>query len=261
MNIAFIGAGKMASALAAGFIRSGCRPESICAYDPVPGARASFEKLTGARTVAAPGELRADCFVVAVKPQHLSGAFDGVNAAGALVISIVAGASMEKIRLLSGSRSVVRVMPNTPALVGAAAGAYAATGEVSTEQLAAVDELLKGCGKFFRLAESQLDAVTGLSGSGPAYVFLFIQALADGGVAAGLPRQAALELAVATVAGSARLVAETGMHPIALADQVMSPGGTTACGVMTLNRAAFQAACADAVIAAAAKSAELGKDR
>ena len=261
MNIAFIGAGKMASAMAAGFIRSGCRAESISAYDPVPEARAAFEKLTGARTVAAPGELRADCFVVAVKPQQLGGAFDGVDASGALVISIVAGASMEKIRLLSGSGAVIRVMPNTPALVGAAAGAYSATAEVSEEQMDAAAGLLAGCGKFFPLAESQLDAVTGLSGSGPAYVFHFIQALADGGVTAGLPRKVALELAVATVAGSARLVAETGMHPIALADQVMSPGGTTACGVMTLSRAAFQAACADAVIAAAEKSAELGKGR
>ncbi len=251
----------MATALAAGFLRSGIGADSIYAYDPNPDAAAAFSAGTQGQIIDDPAKLPAECFVIAVKPQQLDSALKAVNMAGSLIISIVAGASVARIAELTGSEKVIRVMPNTPALVGSAAGAYTASDKVSADELLFAGKLLAGCGKFFPVNESQMDAVTGLSGSGPAYVFNFIQALADGGVTAGLPRNMALELAAATVEGAAKMVLATGSHPVALADQVMSPGGTTACGVLTLKRGKFDAVCADAVLAAAAKSAELGKGR
>ena len=251
----------MATALASGFLRSGISARQIFAYDPNKEAASAFAAQTGGNIVKEAVDLPTGCFVIAVKPQQLGAALKAMDMAESLVISIVAGASVARIAELTGAKKIIRVMPNTPALVGAAAGAYTASTDVSAEELEFSGKLLAGCGKFFTVNETQMDAVTGLSGSGPAYVFNFIQALADGGVTAGLPRNVALELAAATVEGAARMVLATGMHPIALADQVMSPGGTTACGILALKRNNFDAACADAVLASAAKSAELGKGK
>lgn len=261
MNISFIGAGKMATALAAGFIRSGVEPGQVFAYDPVKEASSAFCTATGAVAVDSPEKLPLECVVIAVKPQQLEKALAVFDLSKSLVISIVAGASVARIASLTRSCRIVRVMPNTPALVGAGAGAYTVSEDVSVGEAEFAGRLLSGCGRFFAAPESQMDAVTGLSGSGPAYVFCFIQALADGGVTAGLPRSTALELAAATVEGAAKMVLETGMHPVALSDQVMSPGGTTACGILTLKRNNFEAAAADAVLASAAKSAEFGKGK
>ncbi len=258
-RFALLGAGKMATALTRGLLHAGIAASEIIAYDSDPEAAKAFREATGAAIAASPAELAAPNLILAVKPQYLEAALQPVDAAGKLVISIVAGVPLARLCALTGADAVVRAMPNTPALIGAGAGAYAVTAAVSEAQLQLVARVLAGCGSFFPVAEPLLDAVTGLSGSGPAYVFTFIQALADGGVAAGLPRDIALKLAAQTVAGSAQLVLETGTHPMALCDAVMSPGGTTAMGVLELARGAFSAVAAQAVLASAAKSAELGK--
>jgi pyrroline-5-carboxylate reductase len=157
-----------------------------------------------------------------------------------------------------GAKSrMVRVMPNTPCLVGASASAYAA-GEAATEDdLKLVDRLLNAVGRAYRLPEHLLDAVTGLSGSGPAYVYVMIEALSDGGVRVGLPRDVATALAAQTVLGAARMVLETQQHPSVLKDKVTSPGGTTIAGLHALERGGFRAALIDAVEAATQRAKEL----
>jgi pyrroline-5-carboxylate reductase len=148
-------------------------------------------------------------------------------------------------------------MPNTPALVGAGASAYCGAAEVSEDDLQRLRGLLDAFGRSFAVKESQMDAVTGLSGSGPAYVFLFIEALADGGVMAGLPRAQALQLAAQTVIGAGQLVLQTGEHPGMLKDAVASPAGTTIAAIRSLEQNGFRGAVIDAVLASANRSAEL----
>ena len=175
-----------------------------------------------------------------------------------LVVSIVAGATIASLEKLTGTKRIVRVMPNTPALVGEGMSCIAATSAVQESDLAEVETLLSSVGLCRRVAEKQLDAVTGLSGSGPAFVLEFIMALADGGVYAGLSRDAALELAIQTVLGSAKLARESGTPVGELRDAVISPAGTTSRGVMELAKGAFSATVVSAVVAAADRSAELG---
>src|SRR5205085_2493770 len=158
-----------------------------------------------------------------------------------------------------GRRRVVRVMPNTPCLVGASASGYSPADGATSEDVALVDRLLNAVGKAFRLPEHLLDAVTGLSGSGPAFVYLVIEALSDGGVRVGLPREVATALAAQTVLGAARMILETGTHPAVLKDMVASPGGTTIAGLHALEGGGLRVALMDAVAAAAQRSAELGQ--
>jgi pyrroline-5-carboxylate reductase len=176
-----------------------------------------------------------------------------------LVVSIAAGVTLEQLAAALGqSRRLVRVMPNTPCLVGASASGYAPGEAATPDDVALIDRLLNVVGIAFRLPEHLLDAVTGLSGSGPAFVYAIIEALSDGGVRVGLPRDVATALAAQTVLGSARMVLETKLHPAVLKDQVASPGGTTIAGLHALERGGLRAALMDAVTSATQRSQELG---
>ncbi len=266
LTIGFLGAGKMASALAKGFIRAGLlTAEQILASDVVEAARVAFAKEVGAKTTASNSEVvRSACvLVLAVRPDQVAGVLTEIRpdlAQRHLVISIAAGVPLAKLEglLFTGAR-VIRVMPNTPALVGASASAFALGAAATREDAALTERLFSAVGVAFEVREKLLDAVTGLSGSGPAYVYLVIEALSDGGVAAGLPREVATRLAAQTVFGSAKMVLETGLHPGALKDMVTSPGGTTIDGLHELEKAGTRGAFINAVRAAAEKARRLGQ--
>jgi pyrroline-5-carboxylate reductase len=200
--------------------------------------------------------------IVAVKPQVLSAVAADVRyliKPSHLLVSIVAGVTLQRLASEFGSERLVRVMPNTPSLVGACAAGYSAGPGATPEDVGEVDRLFNAVGKAYRLPEHLLDAVTGLSGSGPAFVYVMIEALSDGGVRVGLPRDVATGLAAQTVLGAARMVVETGLHTGALKDMVTSPGGTTIAGLHALERGGLRAALMDAVEAATKRATELGK--
>ncbi len=254
----------MATALAQGFLRAGLvTPSDLVASDVEPAAREQFGRLTGARTSGDNSEVTAAATVfIAVKPQQVDGVIGDLREAlgtRPLVVSIAAGVTLARLQaaLAPGAR-VVRVMPNTPALVGCSATAFALGSHSRPEDAAWVQQLFESVGVAFAVKEPLLDAVTGLSGSGPAYGYLMIEALSDGGVAAGLPRDIATRLAAQTLLGAARMVLETGQHPGALKDQVTSPGGTTIDGLHELEKAGVRAGLINAVRAAADKSRRLG---
>jgi len=260
----FIGSGKMATALVKGMLRAGLAPvEALCASDPLREAREQLAADTGVAVFDANRSVaeRSDVLVLAVKPQHMRQALDELRSAlksNHLIVSVAAGVTIASILERVGEdQRVVRVMPNTPALIGEGASAYALGPRVGPEDEAVVSAFLGSVGVAVRVAESLLDAVTGLSGSGPAFVYLIIEALSDGGVRAGLPREVATLLAAQTVAGAARMVCETGMHPGVLKDQVASPGGTTIAGLHALERGCVRGALIDAVEAATKRSGEL----
>ena len=265
-RIGFIGAGRMATALASGFVKTGVlSADAICAFDPSEAARESFTTAFGSVCVSGNPEVvaQSDVVFLAVKPQFLDDVLQEIATHvkdSHLVVSIAAGASIATIGSVLGSgRRIIRVMPNTPCLVGAGASAFA-TGPQATEADAElVERLLSTVGLALPVSEALLDAVTGLSGSGPAFVFEAIEAMSDGGVRMGLPRATATQLAAQTVLGAATLLLETGEHPGVLKDAVASPGGTTIAGLHALERSGFRAALMDAVQAAALRSAELGQ--
>ncbi|MFO0967242.1 MAG: pyrroline-5-carboxylate reductase [Gemmataceae bacterium] len=263
-RIGFLGAGKMATALARGWIQAGlAAPEQMCASDPLPQARSDFSQATGAPCFAENRDVveRSEAVVLAVKPQSVASLGPDIQpllGERRLLVSIVAGCTLARLGKDLGARRVVRVMPNTAALVGASASAYAAGAGATAEDVALVDRLLHSVGRAFAVPERLLDAVTGLSGSGPAYVFLVIEALSDGGVRMGLPRDVATHLAAQTVFGAAKLLLETGQHPGVLKDMVASPGGTTIAGLRELERGGLRAALMDAVEAATLRATELG---
>jgi pyrroline-5-carboxylate reductase len=262
-NILFLGAGKMACAIAGGMLKSGVSNERILAYDISPVAVENFRGLTGANAVFELPEKAiagADVIIIAVKPQYLAEALSGLFhlLQERLIISIVAGARIAILKKLTGSAKIVRVMPNTPALIGQGISAYAFSDQVSEKERALTERILNAFGTCCQINENLMDATTGLSGSGPAYVFEFIQALTDGGVNNGLPRDIALRLAAQTVAGAAMMVLQSGLHPMELRDQVTSPGGTTIRGLSVLEENAFSGIVINAVTAATERSIELG---
>lgn len=264
-TMGFLGAGRMATALAQGMVRAGLvGAEEIIASDVEAGAREAFSKAVGARCVEDNGLVAgARTILLAVKPHQVGEvlrAVGGKLGRNSLVVSIAAGATLAQLQghLPEGAR-VVRVMPNTPAVVGASATAYALGAACRAEDAEWVGRLFSSVGVAFQVREGLLDAVTGLSGSGPAYGYLMIEALSDGGVAAGLPRDVATRLAAQTLLGAARMVLETGMHPGALKDQVTSPGGTTIDGLHELERAGVRAGLMNAVRVAAEKSRRLAQ--
>jgi pyrroline-5-carboxylate reductase len=266
LKVGFLGAGKMAAALAKGFIKANLvSADQIVASDPLKAARAHFSKETSSKSSAVNADVLkfADILVLAVKPDQVGDVLADVRGNfhdRHLLISIAAGVPISRIESVLGEKArVVRVMPNTPALVGASASAFAVGKSAGTEDAALVQKLLSSVGVAYQVKESLLDAVTGLSGSGPAYVFLLIEALSDGGVAAGLPRDIATKLAAQTFLGSAKMLLETGLHPGALKDMVTSPGGTTIDGLHELERGRVRAALISAVRAASEKSRKLGQ--
>lgn len=266
LNIGFLGAGKMASALAKGFIQAGLvTAEGLRASDPVEAARAAFAKDTGARITDSNQTVATQTGVlfVAVKPDQVAAVLGELRAtlgAGHLIISIAAGVTLARLEAACppGTR-VIRVMPNTPALVGASATAFALGQAATAADAALAQRLFSAVGVASQVKESLLDAVTGLSGSGPAYVYLMIEALSDGGVAAGLPRDLATKLAAQTLLGGAKMVLETGLHPGALKDMVTSPGGTTIEGIHELEKGQLRGTLMNAVRAAADKARKLGQ--
>ncbi len=260
----FIGSGKMATALVKGMLRAGiAATESISASDPLPEARSSLQTETGITAFDSNLAVveRSDVLVLAVKPQSMRQVLQELRPAVTsdhLVISIAAGITIASIdEGLAATGRLVRVMPNTPALLGEGASAYAMGPRTVREDESIVKGCLDSVGRAVRVPESLLDAVTGLSGSGPAFVYLIIEALSDGGVRAGLPREVATLLAAQTVLGAAMMVRDTGLHPGVLKDQVASPGGTTIAGLHALERGGVRGALIDAVEAATRRSAEL----
>lgn len=264
-KIAFIGGGNMAEAIIRGLLAAGIATELISVAEPVELRRTLLAEKYG---IAADGDNSvvakdADVVVLAVKPQVAASVLVQLQETigrNTLIISIMAGVSCTAIEapLQQGTR-VVRVMPNTPALVMEGASALCSGSHAGEDDLALTETLFAQVGTTCRVEEKLIDAVTGLSGSGPAYVLAFIEALADGGVKNGLSRDASLKLAAQTLLGTARLFLETGEHPASLRDKVTSPGGTTIAGLHALEKGCFRGTVISAVDAAVARSKELGK--
>lgn len=263
-KIGFIGGGNMAEAIIRGLLRGAFPAAGIVVSEPGAERRRLLQEQFGVTLAADNLEVARGCglVVLAVKPQIAAEVLSGIGAAFAgdkLLISILAGVATATIEdFFDGAPRVVRAMPNTPALVGAGATALCPGRFAGVDDLLVARHLFEAVGSVQVVGEAQMDAVTGLSGSGPAYVFTIIEALADGGVQEGLPRDTALALAVQTVLGAARLVQESGEHPAVLRDKVCSPGGTTIAGLKALEEKGLRAALMEAVGSAARRSRELG---
>lgn len=284
MKLAVIGAGNMGGAIVKGYLAAGNTPEDVIVCGHHPRKMAVMKEELGISLAQTPAEAaaRADAVLLAVKPKDAAAVLEEIgaadrltgyaggdaadrNAAGRpLIISIAAGKTLADLDAMLGGTEkkssgfrIIRAMPNTPAAVGAGMTAICRGPEATDQDAGTALEVFSSVGRAVEVPESLMDAVTGLSGSGPAFVYMFIEALADGGVAAGLPRQQAVELAAQTVLGSARMVLETGKGPGDLKDAVCSPGGTTITGVRELEASAFRSAAIEAVIAAAEKSASM----
>jgi len=256
----------MAEALIGGILKAGlAKPGDVRVGEPVEARRSYLEQTYGLPTDT--GNLRvvdgADIVVLAIKPQNLAEVMPELRSrlgADRTVVSIVAGAAMETLTTGLNHQAIIRVMPNTPAQIGAGMSVWTAAPEVAQEHVAATGEMLRTLGEeIYAPNEKLIDMATALSASGPAYVFLFIEALIDAGVYLGMPRDMARKLVLQTVLGSTRLVAESGRHPAELKDMVTSPGGTTIEALLALEKGGFRASVLEAVIAAYEKSKALGK--
>ena len=261
-TVAIFGAGVMGETLLSGLIRAGRPIEDLLVTERRPERVAELEQrygVTGMSNTAAADV--ADTLVLVVKPQDMTGLLEEIRQhvrPGNLVVSLAAGITTRFLeeRLPDGS-SVVRVMPNTPALVDQGMAALSRGQHCTDEHLAEASELLRSCGRVVDVPESYQDAVTAISGSGPAYVFYVVEAMIEAGVVLGLPRSTATELVVQTLYGAATMIKETGQHPTVLREQVTSPGGTTAAALRQLDDHKVRAAFITAMEAAAARSREL----
>ena len=264
-TVGFIGTGNMAEALIRGLVRAGvAEPAQLVGSNPRRERCGEMAERYGIRTTSDNVEVarQADILVLSVKPQLMERVLAEIGPhihSKALVVSIAAGIPIAVIEARLPQARVIRTMPNTPALVGAGATAIAAGGHATEADLAAARRIFDSVGMTVVLEESQLDAVTGLSGSGPAYIFLIIEALSDAGVKVGLSRHNAQALAAQTVLGSAKLLIETGEHPGRLKDMVTSPGGTAIAGLHTLEAGGLRTTLMNAVEAATRRSRELGE--
>ena len=269
MRIGFIGGGIMAEAILSGVLdRELASPDDIAVSELVEARREYLSERYGV-TVTDDGAAAAahgSLVLLAVKPQDLPKAMSDMRGRisawnGQAVLSIVAGATIKSIQNGLDHDSVVRIMPNTPAQIGAGVSVWTATDKTPPERVEETRALLQAIGKeVYVPSEKYVDMATGLSGSGPAYVFLFIEALTDAGVHVGLSRDIAATLATQTVLGSAQLLQQTGRHPAELRNMVTSPGGTTAEGLMSLESNRFRAAVMEAVEAAYHKAVQLGEE-
>ncbi|MFA5264441.1 MAG: pyrroline-5-carboxylate reductase [Opitutaceae bacterium] len=265
-KIAFVGAGRMASALVGGLLASGAaRPSDLAC---IGGDDDTAKVLASQTGITAAGSLDAllagaDAVVLACKPQQLSG-LDARLAKlteGKLLISILAGKRIARLhQTFSGVRNLVRAMPNTPGQIGAGITGWASLSPLASDDRMIVDAVLKALGRAVKVDEPQLDAVTGLSGSGPAYVFEFAAALRDAGVAAGLSLETSYQLAVETILGSAKLMAKSSLDAEELRNQVTSPNGTTFAGLKRMEARDFRGIVRETVLAATARSEELSRE-
>ena len=265
MKLAVIGCGRMGSALVGGIVKSGTfSGGAFLAFEAYLPAAEQLAESAGAQVAGSAEEAvqEAQVVLVCVKPADVASLGELLRGAeqGRLVISIAAGVTVASMHQFFGdSHRLVRVMPNTPALLGAGVAGISPGEGVTPEDLGLVVRVFESVGQAIEVPEKLLDAVTGLSGSGPAYVYTFIEALADGGVLMGLPREHAIKSAAQTVLGAAQMVLDTGLHPAQLRDQVTSPGGTTIAGIEALEEGGLRAAVLSAVRSATERSEELGR--
>ncbi len=261
-TVGTVGAGNMAEAILQGLLQAGLSADQLIASDPDPAQRERLAQRLGVRTSASNAEVAelAELVVLAVKPAHLEAACaDLPRDGGPLFVSIAAGVPLATLRRLLGAGArVIRAMPNTPALIGEGITAIAEDVGADPQDLERAQAVLQAVGSVVLVPEPLLDPVTGLSGSGPAYVYLFIEALSEAGVQQGLPAAVSRQLAVQTVLGAARMVRESDEPPAALRERVSSPGGTTVAGLAALEDRGFRAAVLEAVRAATVRSRELG---
>lgn len=264
-RIGFIGAGRMATALAGGFVRAGvAAADHLLASDRDAEALRRFAQATAVPTIDDNARLaeRSDVIFLAVKPQHVPEAAAGLRgkiASGRLLVSIAAGVRLETLeRLFGAGPRLIRAMPNNPCMAGQGASAYCLGRGASNEDGALVGRLLDAVGAAWRVDEEQMDAVTALCGSGPAFAYKMIEALGEAGTQLGLPWDTAAAMAAQTVHGAAEMALTTGMTPAELLDAVASPGGTTVAGLKALESGDFHATMIAAVEAAARRSKELG---
>lgn len=265
MQIGLIGCGKMGSALLRGVLAATDTIEKAWVFDAhgpaVDALTESEEKVEAADSNLAVAE-QADVVLLCVKPDGIPWVCQEISHAksSSLCISVAAGVSLEILEQnLNDDQRVIRVMPNTPALVGSGASGFTLGSRASADDAALTKRLLESVGVAHQVSENLLDAVTGVSGSGPAYIYVLIEAMADAGVLNGLPRPVAIELAAQTFLGAAKMVLETGEHPGVLKDQVTSPGGTTIRAIAALEREGGRNAMIAAVNAATERSIEMGK--
>jgi pyrroline-5-carboxylate reductase len=264
-RLAFVGGGNMASALIGGLIARGAAPASIAVLDPSAGQRAALSARFGVATHDDPAAALAgaDVVVLAVKPQQMRAAATAVapHVTGALVLSVAAGVrGADLARWLGGHARIVRTMPNTPALIGMGATGLAALAGATAADRARAERILQAVGQTVWVDdEDRLDAVTALSGSGPAYVFRLIEAMIDAGVGLGLSAEQARRLALQTVAGAAQLAAGSDEPPAVLRERVTSTGGTTAAALEVMQRRDLPGLVAEAMAAAERRSRELGR--
>jgi len=263
-TIAILGAGKIGEAMLAGLIAAGRTPDSLMFTERYPDRVAELTARYGVRGVDTDEAAKqADVLIVAVKPQDIDPLLQALSdmiTPGTLVVSLCAGlpTSLYERHLPAGT-PVVRVMPNTPMLVGEAMSAISAGSHARPEHLQLVEDLLSTVGKVVRVPETQQDAVTALSGSGPAYFFFLVEAMIDAGILLGLPRAVSTELIIQSAVGAAAMLRDSGEHPVILREAVTSPGGTTIAAIRELENHRVRAALLAAIEAAAIRSAELGK--
>jgi len=264
VKLGFIGAGAMGGAIIQGLLVNGLvAGKNLVYYDPDRTRQTQMDQL-GVQAAPVPAAvMQAQVVLLAVKPQVMDQVLGGIRGAarpGHLIISIAAGLTLKALETALPQSRVIRVMPNTPTLVGAGMAALAPGSRATLEDLALALEIFEALGRAVVVEERLMDAVTGLSGSGPAYVAVFLEALTDGGVKMGLPRPLALLLASQTVIGAARLCLEKEIPPGMLKDLVTSPGGTTIAGLHVLEEGGFRGLVMSAVEAAARRARELGKE-